>query len=274
MTLLMLAAHAVTVGLARYRHAAVRHSACTSAVSVALVSPLLSLSATQRARCPEYHDPRPRRLDLYHDYFGATFAGALLVTACAAAAVVPATTPDKPPGTTTRSTGPAGSPLDGGTTTTRPGRATTARVAHRLPLYQDRYVLYGPAGAALLAGAGAAGRPADCGRPPAGADRAPGAALCLFACSCNFPAKTHAPARSREFNFGRPSFYLAAHSRPGDAILFMNSFYRKAELAAPPSSAGSATSPRGPAPAAASFEGTNKPCRRSFRSCSPGSGSQ
>jgi len=46
MALLVLAAHAVTVGLARYGWAAVRHWAVTSAVSVALVSPLLWLSST------------------------------------------------------------------------------------------------------------------------------------------------------------------------------------------------------------------------------------
>ena len=112
MALLVLAAHAVTVGLARYGWAAVRHWAVTSAVSIALVSPLLWLSATQQSAVSWI--PRPGAHDvwiLYHDYFGATLAGAVLVTACAAAALVRhrPSCGTNPRGTRTRGTGPAGS---------------------------------------------------------------------------------------------------------------------------------------------------------------------
>jgi len=258
MTLLVLAAHAVTVGLARYGRAAVRHWAVTSAVSVALVSPLLWFSATQQSAVSWI--PRPGAHDvwiLYHDYFGATLAGAVLVTACAAAGVVP------------RHKAPRHHP--GGVSVPSmavpllfvPAGLLLLESRTGLPLYQDRYVLYGQAGAALLAGAGAA----RAGQWLAAAARRPelivlpGAALCLCALLLQFPAQEHArlPA-SREFNFGGPSFYLAAHSRPGDAVLFMNSFYRKAELAYPvqfrkTSDIALAVPPA----AAASFEGTDKP---------------
>ena len=272
MTLLVLAAHAITVGLARYGRAAVRHWAVTSAVSVALVSPLLWLSATQQNAVSWI--PRPGAHDvwvLYHDYFGSTLAGAVLVTACAAAALVPSvrlrrTVPGRPPrGRGARRYRPGGVSVPSMTVPLLLVPAGLLLLESRtgLPLYQDRYVLYGQAGAALLAGAGAA----RAGQWLAAAARRPelivlpGAVLCLFALLLQFPAQEHArlPA-SREFNFGGPSFYLAAHSRPGDAVLFMNSFYRKAELAYPAQFRGTSDIALAVPPAdAASFEGTDKP---------------
>ena len=267
MTLLVLAAHAITVGLARYGRAAVRHWAVTSAVSVALVSPLLWLSATQQNAVSWI--PRPGAHDvwvLYHDYFGSTLAGAVLVTACAAAALVPAAgRRRKPPGHETRQrhTGGVSVPSMAVPLLLVPAGLLLLESRTGLPLYQDRYVLYGQAGAALLAGAGAA----RAGQWLAAAARRPelivlpGAVLCLFALLLQFPAQEHArlPA-SREFNFGGPSFYLAAHSRPGDAVLFMNSFYRKAELAYPAQFRGTSDIALAVPPAdAASFEGTDKP---------------
>jgi mannosyltransferase len=282
MALLVLAAHAVTVGLARYGRATVRHWAVTSAVSIALVSPLLWLSATQQSAVSWI--PRPGAHDvwiLYHDYFGSTLAGAVLVTACAAAALVPAgRLRHKPPGH--KDPGhkdPEHKDPEHKDPGHRPGGVSVPSMAvplllvpagllllesrTGLPLYQDRYVLYGQAGAALLAGAGAARAgqwlAAAAGRPVLIV--VPGAALCLFALLLQFPAQEHArlPA-SREFNFGGPSFYLAAHSRPGDAVLFMNSFYRKAELAYPAQFRGTSDIALAVPPAsAASFEGTDKP---------------
>jgi mannosyltransferase len=266
MALLVLAAHAVTVGLARYGWAAVRHWAVTSAVSVALVSPLLWLSATQQSAVSWI--PQPGAHDvwiLYHDYFGATLAGAVLVTACAAAALGPAAGRRKPPGHQTQRRHPGGVSVPSMAVPLLLVPAGLLLLESRtgLPLYQDRYVLYGQAGAALLAGAGAA----RAGQWLAAAARrpelivVPGAVLCLCALLLQFPAQEHArlPA-SREFNFGGPSFYLAAHSRRGDAVLFMNSFYRKAELAYPAEFRKTSDIALAvPPAAAASFEGTDKP---------------
>jgi hypothetical protein len=37
----------------------------------------------------------------------------------------------------------------------------------------------------------------------------------------------------RLFNFGGPAFYIEAHSRPGDGVMFFSSFFRKARLGYP-----------------------------------------
>jgi mannosyltransferase len=104
------------------------------------------------------------------------------------------------------------------------------------PLYVDRYVLYGEAGAALLAGAGvhrigrwlgeAAGRrPLIC---------VPGVAVCLCALLLQLAPQQRARApQSRLFDFGGPSRYLGAHAQRGDGVLFFTSFYRKARLGYP-----------------------------------------
>jgi mannosyltransferase len=258
MALLVLAAHAVTVGLARYGWPAVRHWALTSAVSVALVSPLLWLSATQQSAVSWI--PRPGAHDvwiLYHDYFGATLVGAVLVAAFAAVGVVPRhKAPRHHPGGV--SVPSMAVPL-----LLVPAGLLLLESRAGLPLYQDRYVLYGQAGAALLAGAGAARAGqwlAAAARRP-GLIVVPGTVLCLWALLLQLPAQEHArlPA-SREFNFGGPSFYLAAHARPGDAVLFMNSFYRKAELAYPAQFRKTRDIALAVPPAdAASFEGTDRP---------------
>jgi hypothetical protein len=65
---------------------------------------------------------------------------------------------------------------------------------------------------------------------------------------------------SREFNFGGPAFYVAAHARSGDGVLFITSFYRKAELGYPEqfrktSDFALAVSPE----TSASYQGIDKP---------------
>lgn len=261
MALLVLAAHAITVGLARYGWPAVRHWAATSAVSVVLVAPLLWLSAGQADAVSWI--PRPGAHEvwiLYHDYFGATLAGALLVTACASAALWPAR---RPPGRPAWRRGGVSVPSMAVPLLLVPAGLLLLESRTALPLYQDRYILYGQAGAALLAGAGAAragGWLAAAARRPE-LIMVPGAVLCLCALLLQLPAQEHArlPA-SREFNFGGPSFSVAAHSRRGDAVLFMNSFYRKAELAYPAQfRTTSDIALAVPPAAAASFTGTDKP---------------
>jgi mannosyltransferase len=263
MALLALAAHAITVGLARYGRPAVRHWAVTSAVSIVLVSPLLALSAAQADAVSWI--PRPGAHDvwiLYHDYFGATLSGVLLVTAFAAAALGPAGRPRRQPAWWR---GGVSVPSMAVPLLLVPAGLLLLESRTGLPLYQDRYVLYGQAGAALLAGAGAAragGWLAAAARRPE-LIMVPGAVLCLCALLLQLPAQEHArlPA-SREFNFGGPSFYLAAHSRRGDAVLFLNSFYRKAELAYPAQFRRTSDIALVVPPAAtASFQGTDRPLR-------------
>ncbi len=156
LSLLVLAAHAVTVLLARYGRRVLLHWAATAAVSVIAVLPLAALSAREDTAVAWI--PRPGLVSLrilFHDYFGVTTAVAVLLFCCAVAAVLP--------------------PLERGRRTSAPawwsqGGVSLPSVAAPLllvpgvllileslvarPLYVDRYVLYGEAGAALLAGAG------------------------------------------------------------------------------------------------------------------------
>jgi hypothetical protein len=113
-------------------------------------------------------------------------------------------------------------------------------------------VLYGEAGAALLAGAGcyragqwlaqqaSSWRPARSPARPAAAPRlaslvvVPGVVVCLCALLLNLgPQQRGRTPQSRQYDFGTPSFYVGAHARPGDGILFFNWFYRKARLGYP-----------------------------------------
>ena len=85
-----MAAHGVTVLLARYGRRALVHWAATAAVSVVLVLPLAALSAREDAAVAWI--PRPGLWSLrilFHDYFGAATAVAVLLFCCAVAAVLP-----------------------------------------------------------------------------------------------------------------------------------------------------------------------------------------
>ena len=104
------------------------------------------------------------------------------------------------------------------------------------PLYVDRYVLYGEAGAALLAGAGlyrigrwlgdTTGRPALVWLP--------GVIVCLCVLVLQLAPQHHVRRPgSRRYDYGGPSRYVGANARPGDGILFFGKFYRKAKLGYP-----------------------------------------
>jgi mannosyltransferase len=265
LSLLVVAAHAVTVLLARYGRRVFVRWAATAAISVILVLPLAALSARQDAAVAWI--PRPGLWSLrilFHDYFGATTAVAVLLFCCAVAAVLP--------------------PLERGRRTAEPawwsqGGVSLPSVAAPLlvvpgallileslvahPLYVDRYVLYGEAGAALLAGAGAL----RIGRWLAGvSDRrmllwVPGVAVCVLALVLQFaPQQRVRTPQSRLFDFGGPSGYLAAHARRGDGVLFFSDFFRKARLGYPAdyrkvSDFAMAESPV----AAGNFQGRDKP---------------
>ena len=131
------------------------------------------------------------------------------------------------------------------------------------PLYVDRYVLYGEAGAALLAGAGmwrigrwlsrAVGWPALLW--------APGAVIC--ACTLVLQLAPQQRARtpeSRLYNFGGPSQYVGANERPGDGVLFFGTFFRKARLGYPQDFASTTDFAMSESPEqAGTFRGHDKP---------------
>src|SRR5262249_2627312 len=90
LSLLVLAAHAVTVLLARYGRRTVLHWAAAAAAGAVLVLPLVVISIREKGAV--HWITRPGLTDLrilFHDYFGATTAAAVLVLACAIVAVLP-----------------------------------------------------------------------------------------------------------------------------------------------------------------------------------------
>jgi mannosyltransferase len=265
LSLLVVAAHAVTVLLARYGRRVVMAWAAVAAVSVIVVLPLAALSAREDAAVAWI--PRPGLWSLrilFHDYFGATTAVAVLLFCCAVAAVLPPLHRGRrAPGPAWWSQGGVSLPSVAAPLLVVPGALLILEslVAH--PLYVDRYVLYGEAGAALLAGAGAL----RIGRWLAGATGrptllwVPGVVVCVLALVLQLaPQQRVRTPQSRLFDFGGPSRYLAAHARPGDGVLFFSDFYRKARLGYPADYRNVSDFAMAQSPAAAGdFQGRDKP---------------
>jgi mannosyltransferase len=249
MALLVLPAHAITVLLARYGPRIVRRWAITSAVACVLAAPVVVISILQRGSADWIGRPNWQQIDfLYQDYFGARSAVARLLVACAIVAVLPPISwlRRRREGTGAETGSKPASPWWSG------GGISVSSVAVPLllipagllllesrvlpPLYQERYVQYGEAGVALLAGAGAY----RIGQWLAGALRrrelilVPGLAVCLCALLLQLQVQHgYRTPESRSFNFGGPAFYVGSHAHSGDGVLFMTAFYRKAELGYP-----------------------------------------
>ena len=252
MALLVLAAHAVTVLLARYGRRACWHWAAAACGAGILVLPLLALSVTERAAISFLGRPGLGAIKtLFHDYFGATTLVALLLLACAVIAVLPVG-PAWPTRLAAGPTGPAGPDANPEPTAWWRGGISLPSVAVPLlvvpalllliesrvlpPLYIDRYVLYGEAGAALLAGAGAyrIGQWLAQDRRWRALIWVPGTAICVLALVLQLGPQTRIRApQSRAYDFGGPSRYVAAHARQGDGVLYFGTLFRKAELGYP-----------------------------------------
>jgi mannosyltransferase len=263
MSLLMLAAHGVTVVIARYGRGVVRHWAVTAAVSAVLVAPLVLLSVRQNGEVRWIPRPGLAALRvLFGDYFGSVTAVAVLVLACAAIAVLP----DRHAPAWWR--GGVTLPSVAAPLLVAPALLLLAESLVGRPLYVDRYVLYGEAGAAMLAGAGLwrAGQWASQWASHRSGGRpallwVPGVVVCacVLALQLGPQHRIRTPA-SRLFNFGGPSQYVGANARQGDGVMFFNNLFRKAELGYPQDYAkttdfGMAKSPE----QAGSFRGTDKP---------------
>jgi mannosyltransferase len=251
MALLVLAAHAVTVLLARPGRRVVEHWFTAGAVGAIVVVPLLGLSVKEHAAIGWIPPPGlPALTTLFHDYFGATTVVALLVLGCAVVAVLPERAPR--PGLSSTA-GPDGTraaapwwrggvslPSVAAPLLVIPAFLLLAesRVLH--PLYVDRYVLYGEAAAALLAGAGAyrLGQWAARSLRLPVARRTlvllPGVVLCALALVLQVtPDQGVRTPQSRAYDFGGASSYIGAHARRGDGVLYFDTFFRKAELGYP-----------------------------------------
>ena len=270
MALLALIAHGVTVLLARYGRPAVLHWAVAAVAAAVLVLPLAVVSAREDAAVAWI--PRPglgsARI-LFHDYFGATTGLAVLLLLCAVLAVLPGSgqgpwpEPSAGPGRPWWRRGGLSVQSVGAPLLVLPGLvlALESLVAH--PLYVDRYVLYGEAGAALLAGAGAY----RAGRWLAGRVRWPalawaaGAVVCVLALVLQLgPQQRVRTPQSRLYDFGGPSRYVAAHAHQGDGVLFFSAFFRKARLGYPADFRQASDFAMAVSPAqAGNFQGTDKP---------------
>jgi mannosyltransferase len=261
LALLVLTAHVVTVALARPGWAAARRWAVAGAVGAVLVAPVVAVSSREAGAVTWIARPDRASLTLqFHDYFGIRPAISAALVICIVIALLP--------------------PLRrGGAAAWWRGGITIQSVAAPLmilpavllitesvvarPFYVDRYVLYGEAGAALLAGAGAY----RIGQWLRGGLRwrplvvVPGVALVVCALVFQLGAQrfVRTPA-SREFDFGGPSRFVAEHARPGDGVLYFGAFFRKASLGYPGdfrnvTDFGVAISPR----ASGTFQGVNLP---------------
>jgi mannosyltransferase len=246
MALLVLAAHGVTVLLSRYGGRAFQHWLCAAVAGGAAVVPLLVLSVAEHGAIGWIAPPGIAALKtLFHDYFGATTILALLVLICAVVAVLP----DRSAGAVSPESGGARAAWWRGGVSLPSVAApllvipallllAESRVLH--PLYVDRYVLYGEAGAALLAGAGVSriGQWASARLAVPGVRRTlvwlPGVLLCVLALVLQLgPDHRIRTPQSRAYDFGGPSRYVGAHARAGDGVLYFDTFFRKAELGYP-----------------------------------------
>jgi mannosyltransferase len=231
MALLVLLAHAATVLLARGRLRAAAHWAAAAAAGAALVVPLLLLSSRQDGAVAWIRRPGlPALRVLLRDYFGVTTLVAVILVACAVIAVLPER------GGPWWRRGGLNLPSVALPLLVLPAAALIAESLVARPYYVDRYVLYGEAGAALLAGGGLAraGRwLARLARSPL-LGPVPGVAVCLAALLLQLGPQHHVrTTQARMFDFGSPARYLAAHARPGDGALFFSAFFRKARLGYP-----------------------------------------
>lgn len=279
MALLVLAAHGVTVLLARYRPEVLRHWVIAGVCGTALVGPLLLISATQHADVSWIPKPTPSSVRvLFHDYFGARYVVPAILLLCVIVALLPVRRQQRRPAESADPTSgeamtTAQPPWWRQTGVSLPSVALPLLVVPAVllivesivgkSLFIDRYVLYGEPGAALLAGAGlyriglwlgsATGR--------RWLIWAPGVIACVALLPLQVGAQRYfrTPA-SRLFNFTGPADFVGAHARPHDGVLFLDTLFRKARLLYPhefgkTDDFGQALSPL----QSHDFRGTNKP---------------
>jgi mannosyltransferase len=280
MALLMLAAHLVTILLARYGRQVLRHWFIAAALGTLLVTPLLLVSAREANEFHWIPYPHLSMLPLLlHDYFGGLDLVAVLLFCCAVAAVLP---PIRRSEATVKSAAGAANASEGDKQELpwwRCGGVSLPSVAAPLmvlpawllvlesrvarPLYVDRYVLYAEAGAALLAGGGIyrIGRRLSSITGKRVLLVVPGMLICALTLGLQLGNQRYVRSTAaRQFDYGGPSSYVAAHARAGDGILYFTDFFRKAELGYPQDFSKVTDFSQAESPAVAGFiAGTDKP---------------
>jgi mannosyltransferase len=232
MALLVLAAHGVTVLLSRCQRAVLWRWARAGLIGAALVIPLGLLSLVQHSDVSWIGRPNLIALRvLSHDYFGVTGIATGIVVACIVVALLPEGARWWRGGISVPS---VALPL-----LVIPAALLLGESLVGKALYVDRYVLYGEAGAAVLAAAGLyrigqwlGGRQWP-GRPGKASGRAwPIWVLGALACAAVFafqlgPQRFFRTPDSRLFDFTAPARYIGASARHGDGVLFFDTFFRK-----------------------------------------------
>jgi mannosyltransferase len=249
LSLLVLAAHLATVALSRPARRAALNWVITGAAGALLVLPVVIISIREDAASswitrPTLHDVGI----LFHDYFGATNLVSVGLLACAIVAVLPG---GGRPAWWRR--GGISLPSVAAPLLVLPAAVVMLESLVAKPLYVDRYVLYGEAGAALLSGAGiyriarwlgeraarwrqrpAGQRPANAVTTATAVTGIAGVAVCACVLVLQLAPQHRARTpQSRQFDYGTPSRFIGRNERPGDGVLFFNTFYRKAELGYP-----------------------------------------
>ncbi len=262
LALLVVTAHLVTVLLARPGWPAIRRWAVAGAVGAILVAPVVIVSSREAGAVTWI--PRPSASSLllqYRDYFGTRPLVSAALIICMVIALLPPL----------RREGAAPPWWRGGVSVPSvaapllilPAALLIAESLVARPFYVDRYVLYGEAGAALLAGAGLyrIGQWLARGLRWRPLVAVPGVIVLAGVLLLQLGAQRfdRTPA-SREFDFGGPSRYIAAHARAGDGVLYFGAFFRKASLGYPAdyrkvTDFGVAVTPR----ASGTFQGINQP---------------
>ncbi len=242
LSLLVLAAHLATAALSRPARRAALNWAITGAVGALLVLPVVIISIREDAASSWITRPSVHDLGiLFHDYFGATNLVSVGLLACAVVAILPG---GGRPAWWRR--GGISLPSVAAPLLVLPAAVVMLESLVAKPLYVDRYVLYGEAGAALLSGAGIYRIARWLGERAARMNTATAVSTAtavtgiagVAVCACVLvlqlaPQHRARTPQSRQFDYGTPARFIGANQRPGDGVLFFNTFYRKAELGYP-----------------------------------------
>ena len=236
LSLAIVAAHAITVLVSPQRRRLFPAWLGSAAVGGVLVGPLAWVSSHQTGAVSWI--PRPTWADVWslaRTFFGSTPAVAALLLACAVLGAVVPPTRLRPQGGAARPAVPSGVTL---TSVAAPVLVLppallmiVSAVVH--PLYDHRYVMYAATGGALLAGAGVvtAGRLLRRVRIPVWL---PGVAVCAVVFGAQFGVQqAQHLSTSRGPDYGDTAFYVAAHDRSGDGVIFLDGYYRKVKLGYP-----------------------------------------
>jgi mannosyltransferase len=231
LSLLVLAAHGVTILLSRSPFAVLRRWAIAGVIGAALVAPVGLLSLIEHSSVSFIGRPDITGIRfLLQDYFGVTAGAAAIVGACMIVALLPV------PGQPRWWRGGITLPSVALPLMIVPAALLIGESFAGPALYIDRYVLYGEIGVAVLAGAGLyrAGQWLATAARQRWLVSVPAALVCVAVLVLQLgPQRDIRVPSSRLYDFTAPAKYVGARARPGDGALYFNDFFRKDRLIYP-----------------------------------------